>query len=115
MLQRDLWNMIPTQRLQILKAELESSRLEVMLVPLSPARRGYNEGGMKRVCASRNCSWYRKHCAANPSSRVRNRRKSDTRIKRGDTLAVLERLIAGKPSRSKYVTELLSFAGMVAG
>lgn len=106
--------MTDRHRLEILKAELESSRLEVVLVPLSPNKRGYNEGGCRRCCVSRNADWYRKHCAAHHSSRVRNHRKVDTKIKRLDTLALLERLIAGLPSKSKYASELLSFAGMVA-
>lgn len=100
--------MVPT--LEIMLAELESFRLEVVLAPLNPRMRGYNEGGCKRVCASRNCDWYRRHCAKFPSGRTKPRRNFDTRIKRRDTLRLLHRLIAGKTSTSIYAPELLAIA-----
>jgi hypothetical protein len=95
------------QGLIILQAELESSCLEVVLVP---CRREVNSGGCVRVCANRNCDWYRRFCAAHSSSRQRRKAAFDTRIKRRDTLRLLGRLIEGRPSRSKYVPELLGFA-----
>lgn len=97
--------------LQSMLAELESHQLHVILVPLSPNRRGYNEGGMKRVCADRNVRWYRDMAARHLSSRVRNHRKPDTRIRRADILRILTRLCHGLPSVSKYAPELRGIAG----
>jgi len=97
--------------LELLLADLESNRLEVALVP---QKRHTNEGGMIRVCMSKNCRWYREFCARHSSSRVRNHRKHDTRIKRADTVRLLERLIAGAATRSKYAEELLSIARWMA-
>lgn len=93
--------------LEWLHAELESSRLEVVLVP---CRREVNVGGCIRVAASRNAAWYRSLCAAYPSGRNRRKSAPDTRIKRANVARILARLIAGKPSRSRYVAELLRFA-----
>ncbi len=100
--------------LEILLAELESNRLEVQLVPLSPNKRGYNEGGMKRVAVSKSPRWYSALCNRHLSSRIRNHRKPDTKLKRANVLALLARLAAGKPSVSKYADELRRIAGRVA-
>lgn len=86
--------------------ELESSRLEVQLVPLNPKLRNYNEGGMKRVASSKNALWYRQFCGRHLSSRKRNHRKPDTKIKRASIIRILRRLCDGKPSTSKYSAEL---------
>jgi hypothetical protein len=94
-------------------AELESHQLQVCLVPLSPSRRGYNEGGMKRALMDRNPKWYRDLCLRFPSSRVRRHRKPDTRIRRRDILRILTRLAMGLRSRSKYADELRAIAGRV--
>ena len=93
--------------LQIMLAELESSRLEVVLVP---SKRHTNEGGMIRVAASRNCNWYRRFCLSHPSSRKRNHRKPDTRIRRKDIVRILTRMTNGLPTRSKYANELRKIA-----
>jgi hypothetical protein len=95
---------------EILMSELESSRLEVSLVPL---RRFHNEGGCYRVAVSKNCQWYRRFCARHSSGRRRNNRNHDTRIRRQDTLRILRRLAAGKPSTSKYADELAKIAAQV--
>jgi hypothetical protein len=97
---------MPELQLQLMLDELESHRLEVQLVPLNPRLRGFNEGGMKRVVADRNADWYRRLCAAHLSSRKRNHRKSDTKIKRASIIRILRRLCDGKPSVSKYAIEL---------
>ncbi len=94
-------------------AQLESHRLEVVLVPLNPKMRGYNEGGMKRVCADKNPRWYSSFCSRHPSSRRRNHRKHDTKIKRASIVRILARLVGGKPSVSKYVPELRRIAEKV--
>lgn len=91
--------------------QLESSTLEVILVP---QRRHTNEGGMIRVAANRNCAWYRKFCDSHPSSRGTRRGLPDTRIRRASILSILRRLAAGLPSRSKYASELLGIARRVA-
>lgn len=98
------------ERLNIMLAELESSRLEVMLVPLNPNKRGYNDGGCRRCACSRNVAWYRSFCLRHPSSRIRNRAKPDTRIKRRNVLRLLSRLAQGKGSVSKYAEELRRIA-----
>lgn len=86
-----------------LLAELESNRLEVALIP---ARHPRHETHCVRVAIGQNPTWYRRLCAANPSSRRRARALPDTRIRRRDVLAILGRLAAGKPTRSRYVSAL---------
>lgn len=98
------------ERLEILLAELESHRLHVILVPLNPQRRGYCEGGMKRVAADRPPRWYSQFCCRHLSSRVRNSKHPDTRIKRANVLRLLTRLAQGKGSVSKYAGELRRIA-----
>lgn len=99
-----------TTKLAILLSELESNRLEVGLVPLNPRLRNYNEGGMKRAVFSKNPNWYSRLCNRHLSSRIRNHKKPDTKIKRADTLRILGRLAAGLQSRSKYAEELREIA-----
>lgn len=95
------------QCLSCLLAELEGSRLEVVLVP---CRRACNEGGCYRVAASKNAEWYRRFCAQHASSRRRNRALFDTKIKRANVVSVLTRLIEKGQSRSQYAPELLRIA-----
>lgn len=95
----------------IMQAELESSCLEVVLVP---SRRFTNHDGCIRVAANRNCEWYRQFCAAHSSSRIRKKVAHDTCIKRRDTARILARLVDGKGSRSKYAPELLQIAEKTA-
>ena len=103
-----------TEALQLLLDQLEPHRLHVILVPLNPRLRNYNEGGMKRVCADVPPRWYRTLCYNNPSSRGVRRGKADTRIRRANILSVLRRLSAGLPSRSRYVPELMQIARRAA-
>ena len=103
-----------TDAFQLLLDQLESHRLHVILVPLNPRLRNYNEGGMKRVCADVSPRWYSRLCHNNPSSRGVRRGKADTRIRRANILSVLRRLSAGLPSRSKYVPELMQIARRAA-
>ena len=93
--------------LELMLAELESSMLEVVLVP---TRRWVNEGGCIRVAANRNCTWYRRFCAAHGSSRFRRAALFDTCIKRRNVVRLLEQMVAGVPVRSKYAEELLALA-----
>lgn len=99
-----------TQNLIIMQAELESHHLDVQLVPLNPKLRNYNEGGCRRVVADRNATWYRQLCARHLSSRRRNHRKPDTKIKRRNVERLLGRLVAGLPTRSKYAAEIMRMA-----
>ncbi len=92
--------------LEQMLAELESSCLEVVLVP---ARHRTNEGASVRCAISKNALWYRRFCAAFPSDRKRNNAAFDTRIKRAGTIATLNALISGR-SRSKYAPDLLRIA-----
>lgn len=80
-------------------AELETYRLEVILVP---QRRHTNEGGMIRMAAGKNPKRYSEFCYDHSSSRVRVHLKHDTRIKRRNVLRLLNRLILTGKSRSKY-------------
>jgi hypothetical protein len=102
------------EALTVMLNELESHRLEVALVPLRADRRGYNEGGCKRVCVDRNPRWYSQFCNAHLSSRVRNHRKPDTKIKRQNVLRLLRRLVDGLPTTSKYAAELMRRANACA-
>jgi hypothetical protein len=97
--------------LEIMLAELEANRLEVVLVP---TRHPSNEGGMIRVPISRNAFWYQRFCARHASGRQRRKAAFDTRIKRRNVAALLNRLIVGQPSRSKYAAELLRVAASCA-
>jgi hypothetical protein len=99
-----------TDRLSIMLSELESSRLEVVLIP---SKRQLNEWDMLRCCVSYNCTWYRKFCAQFPSKRGVRRGKFDTAIRRQNILRVLTRLCAGMTSRSKYGPELVKVAGRI--
>lgn len=96
--------------LQQMLAELESHRLTVMLVPLNPRLRNYNEGGMKRVVSDKSPRWYAKFCAQHPSSRGVRRGKFDTRIRRRDVLRILTKLTQGRRTWSKYADELRRLA-----
>lgn len=87
-------------------AELESQQLRVELAPLNPNRRGWNEGGMKRVVTEYPPKWWRSMCGRHPSSRGVRRGKFDTRLRRAGILSILRRLAAGLHSRSKYAGEL---------
>ena len=88
-------------------AELASHQLCVVLVPAPDPR---HEGHCVRARADQNPRWYRAFCAAHLASRLRRNPRPDTLIKRANTLAVLERLAAGRESRSKYAAELLAIA-----
>jgi len=94
---------------EILLSQLESHQLQVILVPLNPRLRNYNDGGCKRVLADQNPKWYRQFCARHPSSRGVRRGKLDTRIRRANVPRALRQIIAGKPA-GKYEEELKSIA-----
>lgn len=98
-----------TDALEQMLDELESHQLQVVLVPLNPSGRGYNEGGMKRVLADQNPKWYRTLCSQHPSSRGIRRGKHDTRIKRANILRALRQMISGKPA-GKYSEDLRRIA-----
>lgn len=97
--------------LELMLNELDSSQLEVVLVP---QRRFTNHGGMVRVAISKNAKWYRDFCGRFSSSRVRRNVAFDTRIKRRHILRVLRALLAGK-STSIYAPALLGIARSRAG
>ncbi|OPZ65972.1 MAG: hypothetical protein BWY85_00139 [Firmicutes bacterium ADurb.Bin506] len=90
-------------------ADLSSNVLQVCLVP-SRVPEVAARCGMIRAVISRNPLWYRKLCARYSSRRRRRSCKPDTRIKRANVLAVLERLSRGLPSRSPYVSDLLDLS-----
>lgn len=96
---------------QLLLAELESSQLQVVLVP---ALRQNAETDCIRVAVEKNADWYRRFCARHQSSRGHRRGKFDTRIRRANVVAVLRRLSSGLPTRSKYAVELTAIAERLA-
>ncbi len=89
-------------------AELESSKLEVVLAP--SRRRDRRESDMIRVAICVPPTWYRKLCGRHQSSRG-YRRGYDTKIKRENVLSTLRVLAAGRHTWSKYVPELRRIAG----
>lgn len=93
--------------------ELDAHMLVVQLVPLDPRKRGYNEGGMKRVCVNVPPTWYRKLCGRHLSSREIRRGKPDTKIKRKNVLSLLAQLSEGLVPRSKCLGELEGVARAV--
>lgn len=101
------------EALQLMLNQLESHQLRVELAPLNPRLRNYNEGGCKRVVVDANPIWYRRFCGRHLSSRKRNHRKPDTKIKRANTLRALNQLIRGVPA-GKYGEEPVGIARGVA-
>lgn len=99
--------------LQLMLEQLEAHRLEVMLVPLNPRLRGYNEGGCKRVCVDVPPRWYRALCRDHLSSRGVRRGKPDTKIKRRNVLRALTRMVDGRGYGGKYREEILRIANNV--
>jgi hypothetical protein len=97
----------PVSGLELMLNELESSQLEVALVP---CRVPVNSGGCIRVAVSKNCFWYREFCRRHVSSRFRRNAAVDTKIKRRDVLRLLRRLIGGRSTLSVYAVELRAIA-----
>lgn len=91
-------------------AELEGNQLEVGLFP---CKRFVNEGGCIRVAISKNAKWYRDFCSRHASSRIRNHRLFDTKIRRQSTISILKQLTETGKSRSKYANEILSIAAKI--
>lgn len=99
------------EALQQMLDELESSTLQVVLVP---ERRRTHECGRIRVAISRNASWYRAFCARYLSSRKRKNLAPDTCIKRQQTIRSLIRLLSGHPPKGSYAFRLLQVATLRA-
>ncbi|MDR1279505.1 MAG: hypothetical protein LBK99_01615 [Opitutaceae bacterium] len=89
-----------------MQAEFESSALVVELFP-APCQRHMMH--MVRVPVMRNAPWYRGLCERHVSSRIRNRRKTDTRIRRAHISRVMEKLVRGKDG-GVYASYILSVA-----
>ena len=96
--------------LQLMLEQLESHRLEVMLVPLNPKLRNWNEYGCKRVCSDVPPRWYRAMCREHLSSRGVRRGKPDTKIKRANVLRALNRMVSCAGYGGKYRDELVAVA-----
>lgn len=79
-----------------MRLELESRRLEVVLVP-SPIEHWPTER-QRRVVCERNPAWYQELCRQHESNRVRPRRRSkpDTLIKRRHVLRALAEIEDGR-------------------
>jgi len=96
----------PMTGAEILLMQLESSCLEVVLVP---SKRFVNEGGCIRVAQQRNAKWYQQFCKNHSSDRRRKNLLHDTKIKRRNVIRALELMIAGLPA-GKYEPELKKIA-----
>lgn len=81
---------------EMMHSELESQRLEVVLVP-SPVEYWPTER-QRRVVCERNPGWYRRLCARHQSGRRKPRRKKhgDTLIKRKHVLRALQEIAEGQ-------------------
>jgi hypothetical protein len=94
--------------LEAMLDELESSMLEVVTAPAPSAR---HAGHCVRVAVGKNAEWYRRFCAQFPSSRRDQNRIGRTAIKRRETLAALQHLLAADPARCPtYAHRLLDAA-----
>lgn len=91
---------------RIMRHELEQTRL---VVALAPCQRGRQHQKI-RVAEERNPEWYRRLCAAYPSqrSKPRQRKKSDTCIKRAGALRALREMENGR-CETEYAQRLLEF------
>lgn len=87
--------------------EFIEKRLEVILIP---QREPANVGACIRVASQNNCRWYRELCADFPSRRTRQYRKFKTKIKRRYITDIMERLLAGKKSKSAYADWITRYA-----
>lgn len=87
--------------------ELQSNRLEVILVPQEEP---VNCGACIRVPKRMNCEWYREFCECFPGKPKKNSRKLNTKIRRKETIRLLKRLISGQEVKSKYKDYLLAEA-----
>ncbi len=79
------------QTAEYMKAQLESERLFVVLVPLADGRKA-------RRAVGHNPVWYRELCARYHSGRKRSRtrEKHDTLIKRANALRALDEIASGR-------------------
>lgn len=93
-------------RIELMLAELESSQLEVVLVP---CKRYANQDGCIRVAANRNCTWYRRFCSRYSSDRRRKNSAFDTRIKRRNVINALNGILAER-YKGKYLQDFLGIA-----
>lgn len=98
-----------TRKAQILLDELDSSCLEVVLIPSGDAECAMR-GGMIRAVQTQNADWYRKFCKQHESNRKDRYRwsKFKTKIKRAHTRRALGELIEGK-CVTPYAKDLQSF------
>lgn len=94
--------------LEAMLEELESSMLEVITAPAPSPRHADH---CVRVAVGKNAEWYRRFCAAFPSSRRDQNRLGRTAIKRRETLAALNHLLAADPARCPvYAHRLIAAA-----
>lgn len=100
-------------RLEEMYGELCCHQLVVALVPSK--RHDRRDWDCIRVNVDENPSWYKKLCAANASKRGVRRAKFDTIIRRRETLAALERLLAGKPNGTVYESRVMEVAKKLGG
>jgi hypothetical protein len=92
-----------------LLADLQCSRLEVVLIPSRDPDCAMR-GGMIRAVQEQNADWYRKFCGLYETTGKKRwrRAKFQTKIKRRETIYGLEQLIEGK-CESQYADRLKMF------
>lgn len=88
--------------------DLSINKLEVCLVPGTHS----DQDRQIRTLCNQNPYWYKKFCEDHPCTRIKKRteRKDHTRIKRKNTLEILDRMIRNKQSSSKYAEYLIDIA-----
>lgn len=96
-------DMATRQEAEIMLWELLERQLEVVLTPAPEKRHACH--CVRTVC-NQNAEWYRRFCALYPSSRAGKLR---TRIKRRETVAALEQIVAGEAKATVYQERLLRF------
>lgn len=85
--------------------ELESSQLEVVLIPAPEQKHSTH---MVRAVQEQNCDWYREFCEEHPSTGRFRKLKFQTKIKRRQTVKALKLLIEGGAETS-YTVMLKEF------
>ena len=97
------------QAARYMRWELETSWLEVVLIPSRDPEMAAR-GGMIRVAVSQNACWYQSFCRDHLSGRKKPRRrmKPDTLIRRRHTLRALREIESGRAA-TIYAQRLLPY------
>lgn len=94
------------QTAEFMKAQLESQRLAVCLVPIEDGRK-------VRRAVSHNPRWYQELCKKYTSGRGRSRELHDTLIKRQSVLRALDEIASGR-AKSLYAERVMHFVELLS-